>query len=313
MSQIVQLRKALSVLPAALALRRSLAMHWRQALLAGLCVPWWAAAVAQTGSGTVQFEFTSVQGPIALSTQANAFNPANWLDRGLVNGQLPTPSGWVSLGGDDGYVTGSLALGGTNTVQFQYDRANLPSTGFNILSFAPASFSNVAVGQSFLLGTLTYQNGFWYGANLSDPALNVPTDFGFTMRTVSGDGAAFNQTISGVLRNVIYSVLDDPTLPANFEAEADWVYLMGTGVSASMGAFRVYDNCCKPAGATNVASVEIWGRFNSLDIDSFGAVNGGGFVTSSIAPIPEPGTWGLMLAGLAGVAAAARRRGRARS
>lgn len=310
MSQIVQLRKALSVLPAALALRRSLAMHWRQALLAGLCVPWWAAAVAQTGSGTVQFEFTSVQGPIATSTQANAFNPANWGTLGLVNGQLPTPSGWVSRG-DDGYVTGSLALGGTNTVQFQYDRANWPSTFFNILSFAPANFSNVAVGQSFLLGTLTYQNGAWFGAHLSDPALNVPTDFGFTMRTVSGDGAAFNQTISGVVRNVNYSVPGDPTLPENHEAEADWVYLMGTGVSERMGALRVFDNCCKPAGATNVASVEIWGRFNSLDIDSFGAVTGGGFVTSSIAPIPEPGTWCLMLAGLAGLAAVARRRGRA--
>jgi hypothetical protein len=68
-----------------------------------------------------------------------------------------------------------------------------------------------------------------------------------------------------------------------------------------MGAFRVFDNCCKPASEGNVGSVQIMRRFNSLDIDAFGAVEGGCFVTSAVdpLPIPELGSWAMPLAGLA--------------
>ena len=44
-----------------------------------------------------------------------------------------------------------------------------------------------------------------------------------------------------------------------------------------------------------------------LDTDSF---NNSGFVTATVTAVPEAGTWAMMLAGLAGVAALARRRQR---
>ena len=254
-------------------------------------------------SGTVTFEFTGFSGPMARSSQAAAVNPLLWDSKGLVNGAIPARNGWVSDGTfgqfASGYVMGTRQLSGSS-VSFHYDWVDPISSGANVISFTPANFSNVTLGQPFVLGTLSYQNGFWYGAG--DSALyNTPVELRFRIQTVSSDGPAFNQTLVGGLRNTIHAVPNDGGIqPANYEAEADWVYMFGSGVSLSMGAFRVFDDCCKPKGASNVGSVQIVGRFNSLDIDAFGDVEGGGFVTSGIAPlpIPEPGSWAMLLAGL---------------
>lgn len=261
--------------------------------------------VSVAASGTVTFEFTGFSGPMARSSEADAADPLKWGSKGLVNGAVPAHNGWVSDGSSgqfaSGYVTGTRQLSGSS-VSFYYDWVDPNSAGANVISFTPAAFANVALGQSFVLGTLSYQNGFWYGAGDTE-LYNTPVELGFRIQTVSGDGPAFNQTLIGGIRNVIHAVPNDGGFqPANYEAEADWVYLFGSGVSLSMGAFRVFDNCCKPGGESNVGSVQILGRFNSLDIDAFGTVEGGGFVTSGVVPlplpIPEPGRWVMLLAGL---------------
>lgn len=197
-------------------------------------------ATAQTGSGTVQFDFTGFSGPIARSSMADAANPANWGSTGLVNGVTPAPTGaWASDGSTgpwaSGFVMGQSTLSGSS-VNFRYTWVDPSSAGANVVSFTPAAFSNVAIGQSFVLGTLTYQNGFWYGGG-ETAAFNTPTDFGFTIRTTSADGPAFNQTLSGTLRNVVHVVPNDGGfIAANFGAEADWVYMTGANVSLTMGA-----------------------------------------------------------------------------
>ncbi len=67
-------------------------------------------------------------------------------------------------------------------------------------------------------------------------------------------------------------------------------------------------------GSSSIGSVDVIGRFGSLHIAGLAKVQGGGFVTASVAPlpaVPEPSTYALMLLGLAALGVAARRRRRA--
>ncbi len=108
---------------------------------------------------------------------------------------------------ESGYVMGTRRLSGSS-VSFHYDWVDPISSGANVISFKPADFSNVTLGQTFVLGTLSYQNGFWYGAGESAP-YNTPVELGFRIQTVSNDGPAFNQTLVSGLRNMIHAVPND--------------------------------------------------------------------------------------------------------
>lgn len=285
------------------------------------CAP--AIGVSQTlGSGTVNFQFTGFSGPLAASTFDNLYDSSSWIVPGLVNGvgaaSLPTFFlGWSSAGSptsDIGFVSGVLALAPTQSVSMRYASEAAGSSLENIITFTPRSFTNVAVGEDFVLGTLTFQNGGWNGGGFS-ASENVPSRLDFTLTTQSASGAAFNQAMSGSVTMVVHSPQNnDRNTLAGQEAEADWIYVTDNATPGSnLGAFRVFDECCRPPGAVSVGTVDLIARFNSLDLVGLSNPQGG-FITTSIdplpavAPVPEPGAYLMMLAGILLVGAVARRR-----
>lgn len=276
-----------------------------------LTAPTWALSQSP-GSGSVNFEFTRYTGPIAISLQADTFNSAAWINRGLVNEESSVSvSGWSSQGygsNSNGYVIGSAPVYNTPGVALRYVTTVAGSAGENLISFTPRAFNNVLPGQDFVLGTLSFQNGFWFGGG-ANAAFNAPADLAFNLSTVSADGAQFNQSISGSIRLVVNAPdgLDYNTLVGQ-QAEADWLYIDSPALLAAPQALRVYDACCRPAGETSTASVDVIGRFGSLHIAGLANVQGGGFVTAAVTPlpVPEPGTWALLALGLAAVAARGR-------
>ncbi len=207
-----------------------------------LAAPTWALAQSP-GSGSVNFEFTSYTGPIGISLQADTFNSAAWFNRGLVNEESSVSvTGWSTRGqgsDSDGCVIGSARVYNTPTVALRSITTAAGSAGENLISFTPRPFNNVLPGQDFVLGTLSFQNGFWFGSGPT-AAFNAPADLAFNLGTTSVDGAQFNQSISGNIRLVVHAPdgLDYSTL-AGQQAEADWVYIDSPALLAAPQALRV--------------------------------------------------------------------------
>jgi hypothetical protein len=162
-------------------------------------------ALAVTGSGTVEFRFTSFFGPYQTTVPAGVFGPDPFvLGPGSVNGVTPTPVGSpVSTGNPNGTTwqqgsVGATLSGGTfpltgapTTTVRLLDQPDLyagdpvfEEPAENIFTWTPASFSNVAIGQQFTLGTLTFKNGVWFGGGVTS-ADNRPTRLGFRVTTFS--------------------------------------------------------------------------------------------------------------------------------
>jgi hypothetical protein len=291
-----------------------------------------AAAVAVTGSGTVDMRFLNWQGPTLVRNAGGAMVANGW-----VNEVRPNITGILEdtgRGNGTQFEIGNIGVGtpsfpltgpGTTRISMRYDNVPVGSIDENIISFAPAAFSNVAVGEAFRLGTFTFQNGGWFGAGAGS-APNVPTSMAFRIVTSSRDGAVFNQTRLLRLIMTVHSPFpNDTTTLAGQEAEADWITLFDMDNQVTLNSFRVYDVCCAPAGAPSTGTIDLMGRFGSLDILGF-ANPVGGFITETalplapvipgggggggggVAPIPEPASWAMLIAGFGLVGAVQRRR-----
>jgi hypothetical protein len=277
-----------------------------------------------TGSGLVDFRFTQFRGP------AYQWNPNhNFTNSGLVNGGFPsTFVGPVTCSrpvtdADCRLTLYSEALTG-NSVSLRYDYEPAGSPRENLVTFTPNAFNNVPLGQDFVLGSLLYQNGAWFGGG--DPgAGNIPTFLDFVITTTATRGGApFNQTFSGTITMVTNNPWpEDCSTLAGQQAQADYLYITRSTGSVILGggnstnSLRVYDNNCGPTG-TNVGTTDLVAQFNSLEVKGFESASTGGFLDPSILPeltpppgttvVPEPSTYALVAIGLVGLFAVRRRR-----
>lgn len=155
---------------------------------------------------------------------------------------------------------------GTNQLLFQ-DLAQPP----NSLTFEGASFEDAEIGETIVLGTLSYKNGTLTISGLI-------TDSTYTSNlTISSDSTVltpfdFNQSFTELLTLITTPNIGTP------EQNADILFFSNL---PELGSFRVLEG--------ETGTVELFGTFGSLSLTGFGAVVSGpgtGFVDPT--PIPEP-------------------------
>jgi hypothetical protein len=271
------------------------------ALIAAAAIGGPALAGPAVGSGSIDFSFNSFSGPYNLWAGAvGDTSHLGWVS--TVNGVVPTyDSSAPQVAGN---VYGSAAVSGTS-VNFNEGVGFAP----NIVSFAATpTFSNLAQGQAFDLGTFTFVNGSWFGGN-PDTSLNVPTLIGYTITTHSAT-AEFNQVLTGVLK-VTTNYNTDCSTAAGQADGADFISIAG---QPQLGSLRVYDAGACSGGNPSTGSIDLIMAFNSLDYVALANPVGGFFVPNdAVGPIgggavPEPASWALMISGFGLAGAALRRR-----
>ncbi len=186
----------------------------------------------------------------------------------------------------------------TTRVEWQVLPIYFPAWDRNVVSFQAAGPQDVTLGQKFLFGTLTFENGTWS---------SLYTELSYDLTFTTGDpvlDALYDFEYSGKL-----IVQGTPNLSTNTpEQNADFIYLAADPQLGSLRAYELFDS---PTGS-NVVSVELWGYLGSVHLVSFENVRGAGFVDEGISleptPVPEPGTFALLGLGLAGLGMSRRRK-----
>ncbi len=257
------------------------------------------AAVAITGAVGTTGGFTSWQGDLFeryfTRPDGEVVFAAEPVEYTRVNGVDVLPNlpdrDYVEAFGVRTLAQGSVEFGESmpGAVLFGYRNPARPPYTINQLRFDGAPVTEVALGSTFLIGTITVTNGIWFASAEAD----------LTVRTVSDapafDGHAFTDT----LRYTV-TINEEDGFGGTPENRADYVEFVNR---PELGRIRVLE-AIDAATGPNTGTVELWGRIGSLEPLYLANAQGGVFVEV----VPEPGTWAMLIAGLVGVGAVTRRR-----
>jgi len=163
----------------------------------------------------------------------------------------------------------------------------LAHNGFSFTS-AGAQVPN-AINGNYLLGTLTFTNGTWFGTG-------PVNSFHIVLTTSSSDSTLDNHTLSA---DLILDIRVGNTPVDNGDCFSFFQFQLGQVCAFEPGV----------PGQTNTVSVDLFGRIGSLIPTEFANVTGGFLLPPTTTAVPEPVS--LILVGT-GFAAGLRRRRRTR-
>jgi hypothetical protein len=260
-----------------------------------------ADPVSASGLVSFDFNFTGFSGAFAWSegNDISASDPSTYLNVGTVNGVQPVYDGTHvnrTADGSQWIIGGTAPLSGTTARLVANSFPGLP----NVVTFTPASDQVVSTNVPFVIGTLSFTNGAWFGG-----VDNLPFILSFTVTTQSST-TALNQVWNDsfvVDTNVGSGSCSDPAVQAT---NADFVHVSSAPL---MGSLRVFEPFCAPTpDLTQEGSADIKAVFDGLEPLQFVNVQGEGFLSSSVTPgplpsgVPEPATWALLTAGFLALA-----------
>jgi hypothetical protein len=165
---------------------------------------------------------------------------------------------------------------GTDQLDFSF-----PNFDPNFFRFDGTSFENVQPGQTFVLGTLSYKNGIAFidgGLQGTQIGASYTSELEVSSSSSTTTPFDFNQILTEQIRlDVTYNalVVNGLISAATPEQAADILYFPNR---PELGSFRIFEN--------STGTVEILGRFGSLELAGFGNAISGGFVDPTIDPIP---------------------------